>query len=63
MQIDLFYLFGHFALIILFNHLKKIMKTSTYENHTLQVYSGMIEALDRSVGKIVKALEENGLSR
>ena len=31
-------------------------------NHTLSVYSGMIEALDRSVGKIVKTLEENGLS-
>ena len=33
------------------------------QNHTLQVYSGMIEALDRSVGKIVKALEENGIGR
>ena len=31
-------------------------------NHALSVYSGMIEALDRSVGKIVKTLEENGLS-
>ena len=28
----------------------------------MSVYSGMIEALDRSVGKIVKTLEENGLS-
>jgi len=31
-------------------------------NHTLSVYSGMIEALDRSVGKIIKALEKSGLS-
>jgi arylsulfatase A-like enzyme len=31
-------------------------------NHGLSVYSGMIEALDRSVGKIVKSLEENGLT-
>jgi len=31
-------------------------------NHTLSVYSGMIEALDRGVGKIIKTLEENGLS-
>ena len=32
------------------------------QNHTLQVYSGMIEALDRSIEKIVDALEENGLT-
>jgi len=32
------------------------------ENHTLQVYAGMIEALDRSIGKIVSTLEENGLT-
>jgi uncharacterized sulfatase len=31
-------------------------------NHGLSVYSGMIEALDRSVGKIVKSLEDNGLT-
>ena len=31
-------------------------------NHNMQVYSGMIEALDRSVGRIVDALEKNGLS-
>ena len=31
------------------------------ENHALRVYAGMIRALDRSVGRIVKALEDNGL--
>ena len=30
--------------------------------HNLQVYSGMITALDRSIGRIVDALEENGLT-
>lgn len=36
-------------------------KHSHMNNHSLQVYSGMIEALDRSVGKILEALEDNGL--
>ena len=30
--------------------------------HNLQVYSGMITALDRSIGRIVDALEQNGLT-
>jgi len=32
------------------------------ENHSLRVYAGMIRALDRSIGKITNALEENGLT-
>ena len=31
-------------------------------NHNLQVYSGMIEALDRSVGRIIDSLEEYNLT-
>ena len=54
---------GHFAPHNPLQSLKKdYEKHQHMQNHTLQVYSGMIEALDRSVGKIVKALEENGLS-
>jgi uncharacterized sulfatase len=32
------------------------------EDHTLRVYAGMIRALDRSVGRVLQALEDNGLS-
>tara|TARA_R110001592_G_scaffold363323_1_gene684006 strand:+ start:106111 stop:107787 length:1677 start_codon:yes stop_codon:yes gene_type:complete len=32
------------------------------EDHALRVYAGMIRALDRSVGRIVQTLEENGLA-
>ena len=32
------------------------------DNHNLQVYSGMIEALDRSIGRVMDALEKNGLT-
>ena len=31
-------------------------------NHNMQVYSGMIEALDRSVGRIIDSLEEHNLT-
>jgi arylsulfatase A-like enzyme len=54
---------GHFAPHNPLQSLKKdYEKHQHMQNHTLQVYSGMIEALDRSVGKIVGALEDNGLS-
>ncbi|MCZ6617526.1 MAG: sulfatase-like hydrolase/transferase [Gammaproteobacteria bacterium] len=32
------------------------------DDHALRVYSGMIRALDRGVGRVVQALEENGLT-
>jgi uncharacterized sulfatase len=32
------------------------------EDHTLRVYAAMIRALDRGVGRVLEALEENGLS-
>lgn len=32
------------------------------EDHTLRVYAGMIRALDRSVGRVLQALEDNGLA-
>ena len=32
------------------------------DDHALRVYSGMIRALDRSVGRVTRALEENGLT-
>ena len=32
------------------------------DNHALRVYSAMIRALDRGVGRVVQALEENGLT-
>ena len=35
---------------------------SHIKDHGMRVYAGMIKALDRSVGTIVKTLEENGLS-
>jgi len=35
---------------------------SHIEDHSLRVYAAMIRALDRSVGRIVQALEDNGLS-
>ena len=54
---------GHFAPHNPLQSLKKdYEKHSHMENHTLQVYAGMIEALDRSIGKIVSALEKNGLT-
>ena len=54
---------GHFAPHNPLQSLKKdYEKHSHMENHTLQVYAGMIEALDRSIGKILSALEINGLT-
>jgi arylsulfatase A-like enzyme len=54
---------GHFAPHNPLQSLKKdYEKHKHMQNHTLQVYSGMIEALDRSIGRIVEALEKNGLS-
>ena len=54
---------GHFAPHNPLQSLKKdYEKHKHMQNHTLQVYSGMIEALDRSIGEIVNALEENGLT-
>ena len=54
---------GHFAPHNPLQSLRKdYEKHNHIENHTLQVYSGMIEALDRSIGKIVTTLEENGLT-
>ena len=54
---------GHFAPHNPLQSLKKdYEKHKHMQNHTLQVYSGMIEALDRSIEKIVSALEENGLT-
>ena len=54
---------GHFAPHNPLQSLKKdYEKHSHMENHTLQVYAGMIEALDRSIGKIVSTLEKNGLT-
>jgi len=35
---------------------------SHIEDHTLRVYAAMIRALDRGVGQVLRALEENGLS-
>ncbi|MEZ5551400.1 MAG: sulfatase-like hydrolase/transferase [Pseudomonadales bacterium] len=35
---------------------------SHIEDHTLRVYAGMIRALDRGVGRVVDALEQNGLT-
>lgn len=32
------------------------------EDHTLRVYAGMIRALDRGVGRVIQALEDNGLT-
>ena len=54
---------GHFAPHNPLQSLKKdYEKHHDIKNHDLQVYAGMIEALDRSVGGIVNALEENGLT-
>jgi uncharacterized sulfatase len=54
---------GHFAPHNPLQSLKKdYEKHHDMKNHDLQVYAGMIEALDRSVGEIVHALEENGLT-
>ena len=32
------------------------------EDHALRVYSGMIRALDRSVGRVLQSLEDNGIA-
>ena len=55
---------GHWAVHNPLQSLKSDFDLFTHQNmnHNLQVYSGMIEALDRSVGRIVDALEKNGLS-
>ena len=54
---------GHFAPHNPLQSLKKdYEKHHDIKNHDLQVYAGMIEALDRSVGGIINALEENGLT-
>ena len=54
---------GHFAPHNPLQSLRKdYEKHSHMKNHTLQVYAGMIEALDRSIGKILSALEKNGLT-
>ena len=54
---------GHFAPHNPLQSLRKdYEKHSHMENHNLQVYAGMIEALDRSIGKILSALEKNGLT-
>ena len=36
---------------------------SHIEDHTLRVYAAMIRALDRGVGRVLAALEENGLTQ
>jgi len=62
-DIPFFLYLGHFAPHNPLQSLKKdYEKHSHMENHTLQVYAGMIEALDRSIGKILSALEKNGLT-
>jgi len=54
---------GHWAIHNPLQSLKSDYDLHSHSgNHGLSVYSGMIEALDRSVGKIVDSLEENGLS-
>ena len=61
--VPFFLYLGHFAPHNPLQSLKKdYEKHSHMENHTLQVYAGMIEALDRSIGKILSALEKNGLT-
>ena len=35
---------------------------SEIEDHRLRVYAAMVSALDRSVGRVLQALEENGLA-
>ncbi len=55
---------GHWAVHNPLQSLKSDFDLFAHQNmnHNMQVYSGMIEALDRSVGRIVDALEKNGLS-